>query len=153
MNERSDPPPRLKDLLGSVVARAGLDDPVSTGAVWAHWDEMVGADVARNAEPTSLKSGVLRIRTESPVWATEIGYLGPEIKRRVNAALGRELVTEVVVWTGPGPIRSSGKTAGDRGGRAQTPAQSPREIGPKDPVSAFENARRAWAKRRSGRAP
>ena len=104
MSERSDLPPRLKDLLGSTAARAGLDDPVSTGAVWARWEEIVGSEVARHAEPTSLKRGVLRIRTESPVWATEIGYLGPEIKRQVNTALGRDLVTEVTVWTGPGPV-------------------------------------------------
>ena len=150
MSDRFELPPRLKDLLGSVVARSGLDDPVSTGALWARWEEIVGAEVARNAEPTSLKNGVLRVRTESPIWATEIGYLGPEIKRRINTALRHELVAEVVVWTGPGPIRSgaSGATAD----RAQSPSRPSREAGPKDPVSAFESARRAWAKRRSGRA-
>ena len=151
MSERFELPPRLKDLLGSVVARSGLEDPVSTGAVWARWEEMVGTEVARNAEPTSLKSGVLRVRTESPIWATEIGYLGPEIKRRINSALGRELVTEVAVWTGPGPIRSG--VAGTTADRARPRSQPPREAGPKDPDSAFENARRAWAKRRSGRGP
>ena len=151
MTERFELPPRLKDLLGSVGARSGLDDPVSTGAVWARWEEIVGDEVARNAEPTSLKSGVLRVRTESPIWATEIGYLGPEIKRRINTALRRELVAEVVVWTGPGAIRrGDARAATDR---AQAPSLPAREVGPKDPVSAFENARRAWAKRRSGRTP
>lgn len=148
MSERFELPPRLKDLLGSVATRVGLDDPVSTGAVWTRWHNMVGPEVARHAEPTSLKNGVLRIRTESPVWATEIGYLGPEIKRQVNTALGRELVTEVAVWTGPGPIRGRDGAPTDRSTRS---SEVTRDVGPKDPVSAFENARRAWAERRSKR--
>ena len=147
MSERFDVPPRLKDLLGSMAPRPGLGDPLSTGAVWERWGEIVGDEVARHAEPTSLRDGILRIRTESPVWATEIGYLGAEIKDRINTALGRELVTEVAVWTGPGPI------TGSTGRTTRTPAtpEPAREAGPKDPVSAFENARRAWARRRSKR--
>lgn len=130
-----------------MAPRPGLGDPLSTGAVWERWAEIVGDEVARHAEPTSLRDGTLKIRTESPVWATEIGYLGSEIKTRINSALGRELVTEVSVWTGPGPIK------GPAGRTTRTPAASepPREAGPKDPVSAFENARSAWARRRSKR--
>lgn len=123
--------------------RLGLDHPSEVGALWARWVDIVGPDVAQHAEPSSLRSGLLRVRTDSPVWATEISYLGEEIRRRANELLGRELVAEVRVWTGPGAMSAR---------RARPVPAAPRERGETvvsdDPNEAFERARRAWLRRR-----
>lgn len=123
--------------------RLGLDHPTEVGALWARWVEIVGDDIAKHAEPSSLRSGLLRVRTDSPVWATEISYLADEIKQRANDALGRPLVEEVRVWTGPGPIRGRGPTAARTG-----PANASSEGVPGDPMEALDRARRAWLRRR-----
>ncbi len=137
---------RLKDLLGPVGKKLRLDDPAASAALWRRWPEIVGDDVARNAEPTSLKQGVLRIRTTSPTWATEMSYLANDIKSRVNDALGREVVREVKIWTSPAPI----KRASERG--AGHTVTSPRGLGTRgrseDPQTAFQRAFQAWSKRR-----
>ena len=137
---------RLKDLLGPVGRKLRIEDPSAAAAIWSRWPEIVGDDVARNAEPTSLKEGVLRIRTATPTWATEMSYLANDIRARVNDALRREVVREVKIWTSPAPIR------GRRGPRhtARDPdavRQNPRT---EDPKTAFERAFAAWSKRRSG---
>ena len=123
--------------------RLGLDHPSEVGALWARWVDIVGSDVAQHAEPSSLRSGLLRVRTDSTVWATEISYLGEEIRRRANELLGRDLVAEVRVWTGPGAIRAR---------RARPPRAESQNVGegalPDDPNEAFERARRAWLRRR-----
>lgn len=157
MSERGELPPRLGDLLGPVGARAGIADPKATGIVWARWTDIVGAAVAANAEPTSLRDGVLRIRTTTPAWATELTYLGGEIKARANALVGTEVVREVRVWTGPGAVSHATRPA--PAGRVDdvrgdAPADRPGDdppVGPGDVLSAFDRARAAWVRRRSKR--
>ena len=141
-----DDPLRLKDLLPDATRRLGIPAPEATGRVWARWKEVVGPDVAAHAEPTSLREGVLRIRADSPAWATEIGYLAAEIRSRVNAATGAPLVSEIRVWTGPPPAQANVPSAG-----SDTAPQGPARERPADPAEALERARRAWANRRSER--
>jgi len=135
-------PPRLRELLDPVTARFGMEGASSAGAVWSRWTEVVGDSVARHAEPTSLRGGVLRVRTDSPAWATEIGYLVDEIRARANEIAGRELVREIRVWTSNVPIahRSPGRAA-ERAGPSEHDAARPV---PNDPASALERARAAW---------
>jgi hypothetical protein len=143
-----DEPPRLRDLLGEAGARVGIERAAEAGALWARWEEIVGSAIAEHAEPTSLRRGVLRIRAVSPAWATEIGYLKEQIVSAANEALGAQLVTDVQLWTGPGPIRRRGAARGSEPS-VEAPRQGPRTAPPADPEEAFERARAAWWKRRS----
>jgi predicted nucleic acid-binding Zn ribbon protein len=137
-------PARLADVLEGVGKRLGLDHAVRAGRLWRAWREVVGSALADHAEPTSLRGGVLRVRADSPAWATEIGYLGEVIRQRVNGFFGQELVSEVRVWTGPGRIR-----------RPPAPAPAADDPSPRPPArhpaQALERARRAWALRRAER--
>lgn len=142
-----DIPSRLGDLLDPAARRAGISDGAKTGAVWAKWRSIVGPDIAGHAEPSSLRNGVLRIRADSPAWATELGYMGEEIRSRVNEAVGARLVDEVRVWTGPGRIRTE-----PRATPTPPPAEAERPPGEVDPEQAFDRAFRAWRRRRR-RAP
>jgi predicted nucleic acid-binding Zn ribbon protein len=139
-------PERLRNLLSGVGSKLGISSPVETGAVWAKWREIVGATIADHADPSSLRSGVLRVRADSPAWATEIGYLGGEIKSRINVAVGSELVTEVRVWIGP---RKPVPRAPTSSVPVAIAARSPRPVGG-DPQEAFERARGAWFRRTRG---
>jgi predicted nucleic acid-binding Zn ribbon protein len=135
---------RVRDVLNSVGARFGIGRAVEAGILWRRWREIVGPDVAGHLEPSSLRGGVLRVRADSPVWATEAGYLRDEIKARSNACVGAEVVAEVRVWTGPGAgVRPPVPGTGDRRRAPKPPARDARE--------AFARARRAWAERRSSR--
>ncbi len=139
----NDSPKRLKDVLGTVTRRLGMEDAANAGELWRRWAEIVGAEIAHHAEPTSLRSGVLRIRTDSPVWATEIGYLTTEIRTRINQKLGKDVVREVKVWTAPGPIRPPKREA--RNDKSVAEPRVGRDSD--DPAEALERARSAWARR------
>ncbi|HYO61831.1 MAG TPA: DUF721 domain-containing protein [Actinomycetota bacterium] len=136
---------RLKDLLPGATGRLGIPSPEATGRVWSAWKEIVGPAVAAHAEPTSLREGVLRVRADSPAWATEIGYLADDIRSRANAVTGRALVSEVRVWTGPRP--AAGATSGGAGATLETGSQGEDREPAGDPAEALDRARRAWAKR------
>lgn len=145
MGDRLDEPLRLGTLLDPAGRRLGLGAPESVGRLWAGWVDIVGPAMAGHAEPSSFRDGVLRVRTDSPTWATEIGYLSENIRTAANAWLGKEIVREVEVWTSPTKVRalrapSAGHEARARvgrrgGGQPET-----------DPEKAFERARRAWAR-------
>lgn len=140
MNERGEPVVRIKDLLGDIGQRFGMTAAVETGMVWSRWQHIVGPAIAEHAEPSSLKGGRLRVRVDSPAWATEIGYLSDQITASVNRAVGVELVHELQVWIGPGAPRVSRPES--RVVAVPRPAASA-------PTEAFERARQAWA--RAGR--
>lgn len=145
-----DPAP-LGSLLSGAAGRFGLDDAGAVGTVWRKWLDLVGPDVAAHCEPTSLRSGLLRIRADSPVWAHEVGYLAEEIKGRVNGLLGRDAVTEVRIWSGPSNTRERPGRAQPRAGGNDAGSESEEPL-PEDPLAALERARGAWlSKRRSAR--
>jgi predicted nucleic acid-binding Zn ribbon protein len=143
-------PPRIGDLLDDAGRRAGVTAAVETGKLWTRWREIVGPDVAAHARPSSLRDGVLRVRADSPTWATEIGYLGDEIRRRANDVAAREIVTEVRVWTGPssGDAPDPGPSQASEFGPPSETQQGPTTD---DPAVAMERARSAWARRSKGR--
>ena len=138
-------PEQLRDLLGDVGGKLGLASPNEVGKVWARWAEIVGPAIADHADPTSLRDGMLRIRVDSPAWATELGYLVGEIRGRINRAVETELVREVRVWIGPREDRR-----GMRGHERVQPRPTPQKAPAEDPHEALERAREAWSKSSGG---
>jgi predicted nucleic acid-binding Zn ribbon protein len=146
MSPRDAPDPSpLRALLGEAASGYGLDDALAAGTLSKRWPEVVGETLASHARPSSLRSGVLRVRADSPVWAHEIGYLVAEIRSKANAFLGRDAVSEVKVWSAPGP-----SSEGAPRDPARPPSQSSSEEVSEaevDPHSALERARSAWLSR------
>lgn len=138
--DKREPAP-IRALLGDVGKRLGVDSALQTGTIWRRWREIVGPEISTHAEPTSLKEGVLRVRADSPAWATEIGYLGTEIARRANEIAGTDLVKEVRVWNGPPPEVRLDRTR-DRDLEPDI-SSAPKE----SPEEALQAAREAWARR------
>jgi hypothetical protein len=143
-----EPIPRLRDLLSEAGAKLGMERAAEAGALWARWEEVVGPTIAGHAEPTSLRRGVLRIRTDSPSWATELGYLQEQVMIAANELLGSPIVTQVQVWTAPGAIRKGGGKPSSSGRDRRSVESPPRPAG-EGPAEAFERARAAWLRRRS----
>jgi hypothetical protein len=141
MRDGDTEPVRLGSLLGGFGRQVGLENPVEAGRIWRGWHAIVGSSVARHAEPTSLRQGVLRVRADAPAWATEIGYLADEIRRRANEHVGKAVVVEVRVWTGPGPVASTER-------KIEPPANVVHKEPPADPASALKRAFRAWTQRK-----
>ena len=110
-----DPAP-IRNLLLDGARRWGLDHPIETARVFGGWRELVGDQVAARCEPASLGRGVLKVWAASPPWASELRYLAPEVIRRVNAGVGREVVRELKVALRPASGPLSGTAPGGPGG-------------------------------------
>ena len=90
-------PEPLADVLDSVLDRRHWKERMRSATVFADWEEVVGADVARNCRPVRLAGGVLVVAATSPSWATQLRYLAPKLRLAVNQALGEPMVERVEV--------------------------------------------------------
>lgn len=158
-------PEGMRDLVAKAVSSLGLGELAAAGRLFRSWEEIVGPEVAARSQPLSLRDGVLRIQTDSPAWAAEVRYLAPELLRRTNAALGRELARELKVSLKPsGRDTLSGRdgegrrgASGARGWRPAPPSSGAREGGQRrassaqPPVSPVEPGPRPGADGRAER--
>lgn len=88
--ERHD---ELSDALSVLTERFGSLGN-GFGRVLAAWAEAVGPQLARLATPTSLRAGVLRVRCDDGMWATELLHQAPAIVARINAQLSPARTSE-----------------------------------------------------------
>ena len=64
--------------------------------VQAAWPRVAGEAVAAEAEPVAERAGTVTVTCRSATWAHELSLVGPDVIRRLNAALDP---------SGPGPLR------------------------------------------------
>ena len=83
------------------LAQRGWSDRLRGTRVFTRWEEIVGADLARRCEPVRVAGGILVIRAESQVWATQLHYLTPVLLRSAAQVLGPDTVRSVRLVVGP----------------------------------------------------
>lgn len=97
---RASAPTGLGELLEGVVSNRGWAGRLRSTAVFNHWEELVGPQLALRCEPVRLAGGVLVVRAESQAWATQVKYLTGTLKRRAREVLG-QTVDQVELEIGP----------------------------------------------------
>ncbi len=109
-----DPEP-LGETLARLLVERGWDAPTAAVGVIERWDEIAGDDLAGHCKPDKFDDGVLSLVAESTAWATQIRLLLPSIHRRMEAVIGKGVVTRIEV-RGPtrpdwrrGPLRVRGQ--------------------------------------------
>ncbi len=75
------------------------------------WSSCVGADIAQNAQPLSLRKGRLVVATSSPAWAHALQLMEDQIVDRLNRARGILCAAGVSALT-PSPFVASSFGAG-----------------------------------------
>ncbi|OZG59766.1 hypothetical protein BLEM_2241 [Bifidobacterium lemurum] len=94
--------------LGAVLTQISGDPTWNTNLMVArlrnHWDQVVGEDIARHSHVASFVDGVLVIRAETGVWATQLTYLIPQLTDTVRERLAGLEVREIKV-TGPASMQ------------------------------------------------
>ena len=63
--------------------------------VFGAWSKAVGADVSRQASPRSFRNGILFVETRHSMWTSELSARRHLIQRKINEALGKEVVRDI----------------------------------------------------------
>lgn len=65
--------------------------------IWEKWDDAVGAAIAKQAWPLNFKNGVLFVGVSNHAWVVELQYQKHRLQEKINKAVGRNLVAEIVI--------------------------------------------------------
>jgi len=65
------------------------------GRVVDAWASIVGPAVASHTTVVSLRDGVLTVKVDDPAWATELRWLEPDIRERLNAAGAAPVIASI----------------------------------------------------------
>lgn len=86
------------------AALAGLTATIAPSTPLARvqevWRSAAGEAIARDAQPTAERGGVLTVVCSAAVWAQELTLMSSSLLERLNSALGEELVHELRCRTG-----------------------------------------------------
>ena len=64
-------------------------------SVFGAWPKAVGSEISRQATPKYYRNGILFVETRHRMWTVELMSKRHLIQRRINEALGRDLVREI----------------------------------------------------------
>lgn len=88
-------PSAIGDLLKEFLSTAMPKNLNEEVRVFGAWPGAVGQDVSRQANPKAFKNGILFVETKHPIWTTELTARRHLILRRMNEALGKEVVKDI----------------------------------------------------------
>ncbi len=91
----------IGDVLAGVLKTCRSDFDGDLSQVWHLWDDAVGDLIAKNARPEAFKGRLLLVRVNSSPWMHHLQFLRKDIIRKINTALGKDLVQEIKFKIGP----------------------------------------------------
>ena len=59
------------------------------------WKEVVGPQVAASTGAERVRDGILFVCCKSSMWSSELSFYKDDIVKRLNAAVGRNLITDI----------------------------------------------------------
>lgn len=95
MNEKKQTLTPLKDIITTILKDPDIPLNLDDARIFKVWDEVVGSAIARNAQPSWIKKGRLRVKVSDPIWLQELEFAGETIKQKINEKLGRRAVERI----------------------------------------------------------
>ena len=91
----------LSGVVPGVMKRFGLEQRLQQSQVFFLWPNIVGADIARHAQPVALRGNLLIVAVDHPVWLQELSrYHKPLILQKVQKTVGAKAVRDIAFRIG-----------------------------------------------------
>jgi predicted nucleic acid-binding Zn ribbon protein len=91
----------MDKLIPHLMKKLGLEQRLHQSQVFFLWQQIVGADVARHAQPVALRKGTLVVAVDHPVWLQELSrYHKPLLLQKVQNSIGKQAVRDIVFRIG-----------------------------------------------------
>ena len=101
MDEAKNSLTPLKDVITSLLSDGTLPFNPDDARIWRVWDEVVGPAISRNARPSWIKNGKLKVRVSDPIWLQELEFVEESIREKLNTKLGRKAIDRIEFRIGP----------------------------------------------------
>lgn len=91
-------PALASDVLKRAFRRYGIDKQLARYQFVLHWSEIVGAEIAKRAQPECIRNKALVVRVSDSAWAQELSFQKQVILRRLRRFIQQDQVVEDVVF-------------------------------------------------------
>ena len=81
----------MQELIGGLGIKKRIDEYQAV----VRWQEIVGEHIAKISEATRIRQGILFVRVSASTWRNELQLRKPEIMKKLNKALGEDLVKDI----------------------------------------------------------
>ena len=100
MVKKEPPVERLSEVLDKSLKRLDLTARLDEYGVWPIWNDVVGAAIARNAQPEKIRNGTLFVKVTSPVWMQQLQFMKELIAEKLNGRPKAEVVKNIFFIVG-----------------------------------------------------
>lgn len=90
-------PRRLGDFVDEVLSQAGISDRLDEHRICALWPEIVGAGINRYTVRRYVDRGALHVYLTSAALKNELMFSRAALVKALNDAVGREVISEVII--------------------------------------------------------
>jgi hypothetical protein len=91
--------------IGGIIEKVLRDYHGESGGeliqVWRIWKEVVGKEIAANAQPAAFKAKLLLVHVQSSAWIHQLQFFKKDIQSKLNSAMGKTVVEEIKFKIGP----------------------------------------------------
>ena len=92
---------KVGDLVEQLLSSRGLTTQLKKYQTWSCWNDVVGPQIARHAQPLRIRDRILEVRVAQPVWMQQLQLLKPKILQQLNERLSEELIEDIYLKRGP----------------------------------------------------
>jgi len=91
----------MNKLVPTVMKGLGLEQRLQQSQVFFLWPEIVGSDIAKHAQPVSLRKGFLHVTVDHSVWLDQLSrYHKSLLLQRIKERVGKTAVRDIVFRIG-----------------------------------------------------
>ncbi|MFZ5759995.1 MAG: DUF721 domain-containing protein [Thermodesulfobacteriota bacterium] len=87
MADEMSKPTSIRTLLHTLIATKGWEGRVAVHQVFLLWEELVGPDIARHAQPYLIRKDILWLRVSDSVWMQQLQFLKIMLLDKINGRL------------------------------------------------------------------
>jgi len=104
----------IGEILFSTFKKKGLAVKLEENALFKLWPQAVGAKIAAQTQPDSLRAGTLFVKTTSSVWVQQLHFIKEDILQKINELAGKQTVQEIMFTVGYSPVpKNTGRNTAD----------------------------------------
>lgn len=99
----------LGQILHRLLRNWGVDGKIRERQAVELWSKVVGPPIAEKTEALRVEDGKVFVLVRSSSWKTELVFVKPEIIDRLNRAVGRKVIKDIVFVGSRGGLGFSAK--------------------------------------------
>lgn len=87
-------------VLRDVLKRIDPEKRLRAFEVWNFWGEVAGSVLARRAQPSGYRNGVLFVTVGAHAWMQDLQFMKETLRQRLNERLGSDLIRDITFVSG-----------------------------------------------------